>query len=152
MTQEHVLEISNADILRQVEARTFKFGKARDNGQNDKLTNTVKLTDLGYDRGIALASIDRAMGNIRSAFIKYNGEIASTGSGEQKQWEVTFTLSSKWPSENGDGFNNDCKEYVVNFVISDFLSLSLPREADLYGQKAMQALKDAERKLYYKTA
>jgi hypothetical protein len=37
-------------------------------------------------------------------------------------------------------------------VLSEFLSLSLPREADLYATKAMQALKDAERKLYFKFA
>ena len=61
MTQTHTLEISNADILKQVEARTFKFGKARDNGTNDKLTNGVKLTDLGYDRSIALDSIEKAI-------------------------------------------------------------------------------------------
>ena len=152
MTQEHTLEISNADILKQVEARTFKFGKARDNGTNDKLTNGVKLTDLGYDRSIALDSIEKAIGNIRSAFIKYAGAIATAGSGELKRTRIAFTLSSKWPSANGTGFDNDCKDYVANLVISDFLSLSLPQEADLYGQKAMQALKDAERKLYYKTA
>lgn len=152
MTQTHTLEISNADILQQVEARTFKFGKARDNGTNDKLTNGVKLTDLGYDRSIALDSIEKAIGNIRSAFIKYDGTITTAGSGELKRTRITFTLSSKWPSANGTGFDNDCKDYVVNLVISDFLSHSLPREADLYAQKAMQALKDAERKLYYKTA
>jgi len=152
MTQTHTLEISNADILKQVEARTFKFGKARDNGTNDKLANVVKLTDLGYDRSIALDSIEKAIGNIRSAFIKYNGTITTAGSGELKRTRVSFTLSSKWPADNGTGFDNDCKDYVVNLVISDFLSLSLPQEADLYGQKAMQALKDAERKLYYKTA
>lgn len=152
MTQTHTLEINNADIIKAVENRTFKFGKARDNGTNDKLANVVKLTDLGYDRSIALDSIEKAIGNIRSAFIKYNGTITTAGSGELKRTRVSFTLSSKWPADNGTGFDNDCKDYVVNLVISDFLSLSLPQEADLYGQKAMQALKDAERKLYYKTA
>lgn len=152
MTQTHTLEISNADIIQMVESRTFKFGKARDNGTNSKLTNNVKLTDLGYDRAMVLQWIDEAIGNIRSAFVKYAGTVTTAGSGEQKRTRIAFTLSSKWPTANGDGFNNDCKEYVANFVISDFLSLSMPQEADLYGQKAMQALKDAERKLYYKTA
>ena len=152
MTQQHTLEIINAEVLKRVESRTFKFGKARDNGQLDKLVNNVKLTDLGYDRGIAFDSIEKAIGNIRSAFIKYNGVVTSTVDGEGKRTQITFTLSSKWPSENGIGFNNDCKEYVYNIVISDFLSHSLPREADLYAQKAMQSLTDAERKLYYKTA
>lgn len=152
MTQTHTLEINNADIIKAVENRTFKFGKARDNGTNDKLANVVKLTDLGYDRSIALDSIEKAIGNIRSAFIKYNGTITTVGSGELKRTRIAFTLSSKWPADNGPGFDNDCKDYVVNLVISDFLSHSLPQEADLYGQKAMQALKDAERKLYYKTA
>ena len=131
MTQTHTLEISNADIIKMVESRTFKFGKARDNGSNDKLTNGVKLTDLGYDRSIALDSIERAVGNIHSAFAKYAGTIATAGSGELKRSRIAFTLSSKWPSANGAGFDNDCKEYVANFVISDFLSHSMPQEADL---------------------
>lgn len=152
MTQTHTLEIRNADIIKAVESRTFKFGKARDNGSNDKLVNAVKLTDLGYDRSIVLDGIEKAIGNIRSAFVKYAGNIDTAGGGELKRTRVTFTLSSKWPTENGIGFDNDCKDYVVNYVISDFLSLVMPREADLYTQKAMQSLKDAERKLYYKTA
>lgn len=151
-TQTHILEISNADIIKEIEGRTFKFGKARDNGTSDKLTNNVRLTDLGYDRSMVLRWIEEAIGNIRSAFVKYAGAVATAGTGELKRHRITFTLSSKWPSANGPGFNNDCVEYVINFVVSDFLSLSLPQEADLYSQKAMQALKDAERKLYYKTA
>lgn len=152
MTQTHTLEISNADIIQNVESRTFKFGKARDNGSNAKLVNNVKLTDLGYERAMVIDWIDQAVGDIRSAFVKYAGAVTTAGSGEQKRTRVAFTLSSKWPPSNGVGFDNDCKEYVVNKVVSDFLSLSMPQEADLYGQKAMQALKNAERKLYYKTA
>ena len=151
-TQTHTLEINNADILNDIESRTFKFGKARDNGTSDKLISNVRLTDLGYDRALAIGWIDEAVGNIRSAFVKYAGAVATAGTGELKRHRIVFTMSSKWPSANGGGFDNDCKEYVVNFVVSDFLSLSLPQEADLYSQKAMQALKDAERKLYYKTA
>lgn len=152
MTQTHVLEIDNAVIIQMVESRTFKFGKARDNGTNAKLANDVRLTDLGYDRSIALESIERAIGNIGSAFSKYAGTVTTAGSGELKRTRISFTLSSKWPSANGAGFDNDCKDYVANFVISDFLSHSMPQEADLYSQKATQALKDAERKLYFKTA
>lgn len=162
MIKTHILQIDNADIIKDIESRTFKFGKAHDGmatgigrakvSYTEKLVNNVKLTDLGYDRALVIGWIDEAIGNIRSAFMKYNGTIETAGSGELKQTRVTFSLSSKWPTANGDGFNKDCREYVVNYVISDFLSLSLPGESELYAQKAMQALKDAERKLYYKTA
>ena len=151
-TQTHTLTIWNNTILGQLESRTFKFGKARDTGSNDKLVNNVKLTDLGYERNMVYGWIDTAIGNIRAAFPKYAGAVRTSNSGELKRTELDFVLSSKWDSRNGMGFDNDCKEYIVNKVISDFLSLSMPREADLYAAKAMQALKDAERKLYYKTA
>lgn len=159
MTQTHTLEIRNNAIVKKIEGRTFKFGKARDTGGNDKLTNNVKLTDLGYDRAMVYDWIDTAVGNIRSAFAKYAiGAVTTsyeTGHDNDNDYKITsipFVLSSKWDSNNGLGFDKDCVEYVVNKAVSEFLSLSLPREADLYAQKAMQALKDAERKLYYKTA
>ena len=151
-TQQHTTEISNAEIIKQIEARTFKFGKARDNGTNDKLVNNVKLTDLGYDRSMVIGWIDDAIGNMRSAFSKYASTLDTAGTGELKVSRVTFTLSSKWASQNGTGFDNDIKEYIINRVISDFLSLSLAQDSDLYSVKANQALKDAERKLYFKTA
>lgn len=158
-TQTHILTVRNADIIQQVEARTFKFGKARDNGQADKLINNVKLTDLGYDRSMVYQWIATAVGNIRTAFVKYaSGNVAEgydsghDNDDDHMTHSVTFVLSSKWDGGNGAGFDKDCMEYVVNAVVSDFLGLSLPREADLYGAKAMQALKNAERKLYYKTA
>jgi hypothetical protein len=150
MTQTHILEIDNADILKEVEARTFKFGKARDNGEAPKLINGVKLTDLGYDRMIALGWIDDAISNIRVAFVKYAGEITTAGTGETKKTRVEFILPSVWDSGNAMGFDADCREYIVNIVISDFLGLSLPREAQVYAEKASLAYKRAERKLYYK--
>lgn len=158
-TQQHILNVNNSYIIRQVENRTFKFGKAHDNGQADKLVNNIKLTDLPYERNMVYQFIDVAVGNIRSAFVKYaSGNITEgyeTGhdnENDYKTYAVTFNLSSKWDSGNGAGFDNDCNEYVINKVVSDFLSLSLPKEANVYAVKAMQALKDAERKLYYKTA
>lgn len=150
-TQEHKLVIDNDDIIKQVEIRTFKFGKAHE-GLGDKIVNDMKLTDLGYDRSIVIGWIDVAVGNIRSAFVKYAGEVETAGEGEQKRHRITFTLSSKWASDNAQGFDNDCREYVINHVVYDFLSLSLPKEAEFYNQKSLQSLKDAERKLYYKTA
>lgn len=159
MTQEHILTVKNSDIIKQVEARTFKFGKARDNGQADKLINNVKLTDMPYDRSMIHQWIKQAIGNIKSVFIKYSCcieteyETYSQHETERDDHLIThlkFVLSSKWPQCNGDGFDTDCHEYIINKVVSDFLSLSLPREADLYAQKATQALKDAERKLYFK--
>jgi len=166
-TRTHTLTVSNAAIIEQLESRTFKFGKARDTGGNDKLINNVKLTDLGYERNLVYHWIDEAIGNIRVAFAKYaRGARTSYASGhsndnDYKITEVDFVMSSHWPTitvDNvttevyGDSFDNDCNEYIINAVISDFLGLSLPKEADLYGQKANQALKNAERKLYYKTA
>lgn len=150
--------VNNSDIIKQVEIRTFKFGKARDNGQADKLINNVKLTDLDYDRSMIYQWIDVAVGNIRAAFSKYACRVLrtyETGHEDDGDYKITwlyFNLSEKWCQCNGDGFNHDCIEYIINAVISDFLGLSLPREAELYGAKAMQALKNAERKLYYKTA
>jgi len=156
MTQEHILTVKNYDIIKQVEARTFKFGKARDNGQADKLINNVKLTDMPYDRSMVRQWIKQAIGNIKSAFIKYSCcmsteyEPRHANDDDYLITHLKFVLSSKWPQCNGDGFDADCHEYIINKVVSDFLSLSLPREADLYAQKATQALKDAERKLYFK--
>lgn len=158
MRQTHILTVRNADIIQQVEARTFKFGKARDNGQADKLINNVKLTDLDYDRSMVYQWIDIAVGNIRSAFVKYACMVQKsyeTGHDNDDYYKTTmlyFNLSEKWCHCNGDGFDQDCIEYVINSVVSEFLSLSLPKEADLYAAKAMQALKNAERKLYYKKA
>lgn len=151
-TQTHTLVISNNDIIKMVEARTFKFGKARDNGENPKLVNNVKLTDLGLDLGMVGDWIEKAAGDIYSSFSKYADNIVTLGGGGGTSHIITFILSSKWPSANGTVFNNDCREYVANKVIHEFLSLSLPREAEVYEKKAMQALKDAERKLYYKKA
>ena len=159
MTQEHILTVRNADIIQQVEVRTFKFGKARDNGQADKLINNVKLTDMPYDRSMVYGWIRTAIGNIKEAFAKYSCCIeteyeqgAESENDDNLVTHLHFCLSSKWPQCNGESFDNDCKEYIVNAVVSDFLGLSLPREADLYSQKAMLALKNAERKLYYKKA
>lgn len=169
-TQTHILTIKNSEIIYQVEARTFKFGKARDNGQADKLINNVKLTDLDYDRSMVYMWIRIAINNIYMVFKKYacrmeqsyeSEETSSTGSenavvSEQSDdnlvTTIYFVLSSRWPSNNGAGFDLDCKEYIINKVISEFLSLSLPREAEIYAAKAMQALKDAERKLYFKNS
>lgn len=152
------IEIKNSYIIRQVENRTFKFGKAHDNGQADKLVNNIKLTDLPYERNMVYQFIAVAVGNIRSAFVKYaSGDIEEgyeTGHNNEddyKTYGLEFVLSSKWDSGNEAGFINDCNEYVINKVIADFIGLSLPKEADVYAAKAMQALKDAERKLYYKT-
>lgn len=167
-TQTHILTIKNSEIIYQVEARTFKFGKARDNGQADKLINNVKLTDLEYDRKMVYMWIKIAIDNIYMAFQKYacnmfqdyestTTTVGSENAAASEQSEdnlvtyIYFVLSSKWPNHNGLGFDLDCKEYIINKVISEFLSLSLPREAELYAAKAMQALKDAERKLYFKT-
>lgn len=162
--QTHIVIIKNSYIIKQVEARTFKFGKARDNGQADKLINNVKLTDLEYDRSMVYAWIANAVGNLRMAFMKYactmymnheTDHIQDTNHNDDDEdliYYLSYHLSSKWPICNGDGFDSDCNEYIINKVISEFLSLSLPREADLYAAKAMQALKDAERKLYFKTA
>lgn len=159
MTQEHILTVKNSDIIKQVEARTFKFGKARDNGQADKLVNNVKLTDMPYERSMIHLWIKQAIGNIKSAFNKYSCCVNTEYEAHPAHVEslddylvthVKFVLSSRWPQCNGDGFDTDCHEYIINKVISDFLGLSLPKEADLYSQKAMQALKDAERKLYFK--
>ena len=158
MRQTHILTVKNSDIIYQVEARTFKFGKARDNGQADKLINNVKLTDLDYDRSMVYQWIDIAVSNIRSAFVKYACMVQQsfeTGHDNDDDYKITmlyFNLSEKWCHCNGDGFDHDCIEYVVNYVISEFLGLSLPREAELYAAKAMQALKNAERKLFFKKA
>ena len=163
-TRTHTLTISNAAIIGQLESRTFKFGKARDAGGNEKLINNVKLTDMPYERSLVYGWIDTAISNITAAFAKYAratrvsyDTVAHEGNEEYKITEVDFVLSSKWPVVNGvdvqgAGFDSDCIEYIINSVISEFLGLSLPREADLYSQKAMQLLKNAERKLYYKTA
>lgn len=158
MTQEHILTVKNSEIIRQLEARSFKFGKARDNGQADKLINNVKVTDMPYERDMVYMWIKQAIYTIKATFIKYSCCV-STEYEPRHQNEndylithVKFCMSSKWPQCNGDGFDADCNEYVVNRVLSEFLSLSLPREADLYATKAMQALKDAERKLYFKFA
>lgn len=154
--QEHILTVKNSDIIYQIEARTFKFGKARDNGNAAKLINNVKLTDLDYDRSMVYGWIDNSIGNIRMSFMKYACRVEKeyeTGHTDENEYQIThlhFRLSSKWPSCNGDGFDSDCREYIINKVVSDFLSLSLPKEADLYGQKAIEALKNAERKLYFK--
>lgn len=159
MTQEHILTVKSSDIIKKVEARTFKFGKARDNGQADKLINNVKLTDMPYDRSMMYQWIETAICNIKSAFVKYACCVTTeyepisehqTEIDERLVTHMKFVLSSKWPPCLGDGFDRDCNEYVVNYCISEFLSLSLPKEADLYGKKATQALKEAERKLYYK--
>lgn len=158
MRQTHILTVKNSDIIYQVEARTFKFGKARDNGQADKLINNVKLTDLDYDRSMVYMWIENAIGNLRMAFMRYAcnsyGEYESGHSNDEdyKVHYVYFNLSSGWPQCNGDGFDLDCMEYIINYVISEFLGLSLPREAELYAAKAMQALKNAERKLFFKKA
>lgn len=158
MRQTHILMVKNSDIIYQVEARTFKFGKARDNGQADKLINNVKLTDLDYDRSMVYQWIDIAVSNIRSAFVKYACMVQQsfeTGHDNEDDYKITmvyFNLSDKWCLWNGGGFNLDCIEYIINYVISEFLGLSLPREAELYAAKAMQALKNAERKLFFKKA
>lgn len=179
-TQTHILTIRNSDIIYQVEARTFKFGKAHDGmatgigrskvAYTDKLVNNVKLTDLDYDRNMVYMWIKIAINNIYMVFHKYTCNmfqsyetVTTSGSGSENAVSsaqsddnlvtyIYFVLSSKWPSYNASGFDLDCKEYIINKVISEFLSLSLPREAELYAAKAMQALKDAERKLYFKTA
>lgn len=152
MKQKHFLTIKSADIISQAEARTFKFGKARDTGGNDKLVNNVKLTDLEYERDMAYMWIDEAVENIMSEFKRYSSGVTKYGDGELKSYIMKFELSSKWPKENADGFDIDCKEYIINMVVHEFLSLSLPKEADVFASKAMQYFKNAERKLYYKTA
>lgn len=153
---EHILTIRNSEIIRKVEERTFKFGKARDNGNADKLINNVKLTDMPYDRSMVRDWISNAIGNIKSAFPKYSRRIETeyeTGHNNDGDYLVSklhFCLSSSWPECNGDPFDSDCQEYIVNSVIAEFIGLSLPREADYFAQKAMVALKNAERKLYFK--
>lgn len=153
---EHILTIRNSEIIRKVEERTFKFGKARDNGNADKLINNVKLTDMPYDRSMVRDWISNAIGNIKSAFPKYSRRIETeyeTGHANDDDHLVSklhFCLSSSWPECNGDPFDSDCQEYIVNSVIAEFIGLSLPKEADYFAQKAMVALKNAERKLYFK--
>lgn len=153
---EHILTIRNSEIIRKVEERTFKFGKARDNGNADKLINNVKLTDMPYDRSMVRDWISNAIGNIKSALPKYSRRIETeyeTGHANDDDYLVSklhFCLSSSWPECNGDPFDSDCQEYIVNSVIAEFIGLSLPREADYFAQKAMVALKNAERKLYFK--
>ena len=153
---EHILTIRNSEIISKVEERTFKFGKARDNGNADKLINNVKLTDMPYDRSMVRDWISNAIGNIKSAFPKYSRRIETeyeTGHANDGDYLVSklhFCLSSSWPECNGDPFDSDCQEYIVNSVIAEFIGLSLPREADYFAQKAMVALKNAERKLYFK--
>lgn len=146
----HTLTISNAYIIGQVEARTFKVGKAVDTGANDKLVSDVRLTDLQYDREMAWAWIDDAVGNIESRFCKYHSGTESEGTGDAKTADVYFTMPQSWPDTNGDAFDASCIEYVVNSVIYDFLRLSLPKVADLYALKADASMIKAERKLLYK--
>lgn len=154
--QEHVLTVKNSEIIRQVEARTFKFGKARDNGTADKLINNVKLTDLPYERSMVYLWIKNAIGNVKAAFPRYSRRIEygyESGHDENEDYLVSslhFCLSSKWPPCNADVFDSDCMEYIINSVIYEFLSLSLPKEAEVFRQKALIALKNAERKLYFK--
>ena len=122
----------------------------------DKLINNVKLTDMPYDRSMVRDWISNAIGNIKSAFPKYSRRIETeyeTGHANDDDYLVSklhFCLSSSWPECNGDPFDSDCQEYIVNSVIVEFIGLSLPRDADYFAQKAMVALKNAERKLYFK--
>ena len=154
----HILTINNSEIIKKMEARTFKFGKAREEAAGDKLTNNVKMTDMPYERDMLYDWIDNAVANIRSSFDKYaqNVQVSyASGHNGDKEYKIStipFILSEKWDSANGDGFDSDCKESIINSVISDFLELSLPKESELYALKAMQALKNAERKLYFKKA
>lgn len=153
---EHILTIGNSDIIRKVEERTFKFGKARDNGNADKLINNVKLTDMPYDRSMVHDWISNAIGNIKSAFPKYSRRIETSyealheNDNDYLVSSLHFCLSSSWPECNGDPFDSDCMEYIVNSVIAEFIGLSLPKEAEYFARKAMVALKNAERKLYFK--
>lgn len=155
---EHILTIRNSEIIRKVEERTFKFGKARDNGTADKLINNVKLTDMPYERSMVNMWIKNAIGNIKAAFPKYSRRIETEYEilhNNDEDWLVShlhFCLSSSWPECNGDPFDSDCTEYIVNSVIAEFIGLSLPKEADYFAKKAMTALKNAERKLYFKIA
>lgn len=156
--KQHSTTIKYNEVIKDVESRTFKFGKAREQVAGDKLTNNVKLADMPYERKLVYGWIENAVNNIHSEFIKYANPIrlayteGHLDEDEYTELTLDFSLPNKWDSGNGIGFDKDCKEYVVNYVISNFLELSLPKEAELYAQKAVASLKNAERKLYFKRA
>ena len=140
MARVVTIRVNKEEVIKSVRNVTNKFGKARDNGTASRMVSVMQADDLGQDTRILDESFSKVVGDLTEIMSRY----VSTRNGDDT---ITLVMPSVWRDHNEEGLNADCTRYAVNVMISDFLCISVPKEADVYLQKAVICSKDIINKL-----